>query len=371
VNDVNETQHGYLLLADISGYTSYVASTELTHSQDILSELLELIIERFKPLLTIAKIEGDAIFAYAPETKIARGEAILELIESTYIAFRSRREAAHRRTTCTCNACRNIPNLDLKFITHHGDYFVQDIAGIKELFGSDVNIIHRLLKNHVNESTGWRAYALFTEHVLRHLDVKPEGLFECTESYEHLGEVRTLSMDLHTRYKEIMDARRVLITREEAYSVLEYDYNAPPGVVWEWFNDPHKRGQWMTSEIVPILRPRGRSGVGGRNHCVHGKNQIIVEDVLDMRPYDYFTVSHAPIGLPMSILLTFHFAQPVPDNTHLLLTFKAEIPYAPEWFKKSFCRFILKTQVLPLWKLESINELLASTVVETHTGAAR
>ncbi len=37
---VNDTQHGYLLLADISGYTSYVATTELTHSQEILTELL-------------------------------------------------------------------------------------------------------------------------------------------------------------------------------------------------------------------------------------------------------------------------------------------------------------------------------------------
>jgi hypothetical protein len=29
---VNETQHGYLLLADISGYTSFVAATELEHA---------------------------------------------------------------------------------------------------------------------------------------------------------------------------------------------------------------------------------------------------------------------------------------------------------------------------------------------------
>src|SRR5262245_41359822 len=61
---VNETQHGHLLLADISGYTSYVASTELRHSQEILSELLECIVERLKPLMTISQIEGDAIFAY-------------------------------------------------------------------------------------------------------------------------------------------------------------------------------------------------------------------------------------------------------------------------------------------------------------------
>ena len=56
---MNETQHGHLLLADISGYTSYAASTELTHSQEILTELLETIIEKFKPLMTFSKPESD------------------------------------------------------------------------------------------------------------------------------------------------------------------------------------------------------------------------------------------------------------------------------------------------------------------------
>jgi hypothetical protein len=32
-----ETQHGYLVLADISGYTSYLAGVELTHARDINS----------------------------------------------------------------------------------------------------------------------------------------------------------------------------------------------------------------------------------------------------------------------------------------------------------------------------------------------
>jgi hypothetical protein len=358
---MDETQHGHLLLADISGYTSYVASTELTHSQEILTELLECIIQCFKPLMTISKIEGDAIFAHAPEAKIPRGEAILELIESTYVAFRARREAAHRRTTCTCNACRNISNLDLKFIAHHGDYFVQSIAGTKELVGSDVNLIHRLLKNHVSESTGWRAYALLTEQSLQHLTAQPEGLFECVERYEHLGEVRALSMDLHARYQEIMATRHVIITAEEAHYVFESDYHASPSIVWEWFNDPHKRGRWMTSEIVPVLRVGGRSGAAGaRNHCVHGNNQVIVEDVLDMRPYDYFTVSHTPQGLPTSLHMTFRF-QPILENqTHFTLTFQAHIPHMPEWVKKQFCLFILRTQIFKFWKLESINELLAN-----------
>jgi hypothetical protein len=32
----NETQHGYLVLADISGYTTYLAGVELTHAREMI-----------------------------------------------------------------------------------------------------------------------------------------------------------------------------------------------------------------------------------------------------------------------------------------------------------------------------------------------
>jgi len=35
------TQHGYLILAEISGYTAYLAGVELDHAHDILTDLLE------------------------------------------------------------------------------------------------------------------------------------------------------------------------------------------------------------------------------------------------------------------------------------------------------------------------------------------
>ena len=352
------TQHGYLVLADISGYTSFVAGTELEHAQEILSELLELIVHRFRTLLTISKLEGDAVFAYTPESKVPRGETLLELIESTYVAFRDRRDAAHRRTTCECNACRAIPTLDLKFLTHHGDYFIQDVAGARELVGSDVNLIHRLLKNHVAEATGWRAYALFTEAGLAHMGVRPEGLYEQPEAYEHLGQVKTHSLNLHGRYVEIVEARRVFLAPEEAHAIIQLDFAASPSVMWEWFNDPRKRGQWMHSEIVSVSRVGGRSGPGARNHCVHGKNEVVVEDVLDMRPFDYFTVAHTPRGTPATLLMTYHFTPAPEGGTHLQITFRGQVKSMPDFVGRWVCKYALEVNVKRLWAFDQIDPLI-------------
>src|SRR5262247_292762 len=214
------TQHGYLVIADISGYTSFVAKTELEHSHEILADLLELLVGKFQPLMTISKLEGDAVFAYAPEGVFSRGETLVEFIESTYVAFRDKQVSMKRATTCTCNACRNIPTLDLKFFAHHGDYIVEQVANIRELVGSDVNLIHRLSKNHVSESTGWRAYMMLTENCLEHLQLSLDNTHVQMEEYEHLGEVKTYNLDLHPRYKEITDDRRIIIDEKDADAVF-------------------------------------------------------------------------------------------------------------------------------------------------------
>src|SRR5574342_173681 len=178
-------QHGFLVIADISGYTSFVAKTELEHSHEILSELLELMVERFQPLMTISKLEGDAVFAFATDGVFARGATLIDFIEAMYVAFRDKQLSMKRATTCTCNACRNIPTLDLKFFIHCGDYIRQKVMNIRELVGSDVNLIHRLTKNHVSEATGWRAYAMFTRQCLERMQLNLEDIHEQTESYEH------------------------------------------------------------------------------------------------------------------------------------------------------------------------------------------
>jgi hypothetical protein len=285
-----KTQHGYLVLADISGYTSFLAGTELEHAHEILTALLETIVGKFKTLLTISKLEGDAVFAFVAESDLTRGETLLEMIESTYIAFRDYADAAYRRTTCPCKACRAIPNLDLKFLTHHGDYIIQNIAGIRELVGSDVNLIHRLLKNHVVENTGWKAYALFTETSLEHLQMTPAGLHKQVESYEHLGDVAVNCMDLHQRYKDIKEAQQIIVHPGDADITFTHDFPAPPPVIWDWLNAPEKRPLWGGFDEFQVVRgPGGRTGPGTLNHCIHNAKVLNSEKIVDWRPFDYMT----------------------------------------------------------------------------------
>jgi len=337
-------QHGYLLIADISGYTSFVAGTELDHSYEILADLLGVVCEKIESILIFHKLEGDAVFAYVPESKITRGETLLELMESTYVAFRDKQTSMKRATTCTCNACRHIPSLDLKFIAHHGDYMIQEVRNIREMVGSDVNLIHRLLKNHVSESTGWRAYMMFTERCLEHLKLGFENAHVQMEGYEHLGEVKTYNIDLHRRYQEITEDRRITIDEKDADVIFRVDFSTPPPVTWEWIQDPFKRNLWTGGHVQWSIgdRPRGRAGKGASNHCAHGKS-VSTEVTVDWRPFEYSTVDSFENG-KKTFSETFRF-EPLPNGgTRVHDVMQVHMPL-PRFIRRTLARIMLVYQM--------------------------
>ena len=197
------TQTGYLVLADISGYTSFVAKTEIEHAEKAISILLETIIERMDDKLTIVKLEGDAVFSYTADDQMPDCNAMLELLDDTYRIFRDSARDLHAQATCPCRACKAIPPLDLKFFVHHGEYIIQQVAGIKDLLGSDVTLVHRLAKNRVTESTGWNGYVLFTGKCLESMQADKKPFVQQAETYEHLGDVETYVMNMRVRYDKI------------------------------------------------------------------------------------------------------------------------------------------------------------------------
>ena len=336
------SSQGYLLISDITGYTSYVAKTELEHSQEILSELLELLVRTMTPITTLSKLEGDAVFAYAPAIQVNRGELILEMIEACYFAFRNRVASIDRGTTCQCNACRAIPDLDLKFLIHYGEYMIQSISGISELIGSDVNLVHRLAKNNLKEETGWTAYAMFTEKCLQQMGIPNDGLHALIESYDHLGEVTTFSLNLRDRYKEMVENRDAYLSEEEADASLDFEMDIPVPVAWEYMTNVQKRSlasegaTWST-----FARISGRTGVGTTNHCAHGKGEISVETILDWRPFNYFTTdSQTKIEKKsMMDMINMHEFKSLDDGKRTLLTYRVKF-HKPNFLLKLMFPFM-------------------------------
>jgi hypothetical protein len=183
-----ETKHGFLVLADISGFTAFVTGTELEHGPPIIAALLEEVIRRISPPLEIRAVEGDAVFALGPHGNVLPPARLLEVLRDGFSGFREKQRELEADDSCSCNACRAIGRLRLKAIGHYGAFLDHTVGGRTQSAGPDVILAHRLLKNGLARSGD---YALLTRRALDYMDVDPArlSLQPHTERYEHFGDV--------------------------------------------------------------------------------------------------------------------------------------------------------------------------------------
>ena len=134
-------QEGALVLADISGYSRFVAQTEVDHSWSILHELLDTMVRSLAGRMDVSQVEGDAILFISG---LSTAE-VIKALEETFVAFHRRLRDMEAVTTCPCNACANIGLLKLKFVVHHGTFSRQRLGNVEQLHGTDVIAAHRLL----------------------------------------------------------------------------------------------------------------------------------------------------------------------------------------------------------------------------------
>lgn len=309
----SRTTDGYLLIADLCGYTAFLTGNELEHAQGIIRDLTKAILARLAPPFELVKLEGDAVFCHAPARRFDDGEHVLEAIEACYVEFRDFLDDMARSTTCTCTACGSMQTLDLKFVAHYGRYLVDDMAGVRDLAGRDVILVHRLLKNDVSPATGLRAYAFITDACRERL---PAGLklADHSESYESLGEVRGGVHDLAAVLQARREARRVFVEKSEADFEFLFDLPVPPAVAWQYWMDPAKRLLYEGSLESADCRPNeeGRTGVGAETHCCHGSWESMTR-ILDWRPYRYFTQRMQPVKAalmaPPQMVITSEFEE--------------------------------------------------------------
>jgi len=201
----------YLLLADISGYTSFLNGVEEAHGVDfssglpagyeVLASLLDSVVDGLRPAFEIAKLEGDAVFAVALAGSLdGQGDAVLDRLRAVYRAFSVVR--ADRQKSASdhiCTGCPVVGTLDLKMVLHRGQTVRQMVGSNPELLGPAVNVAHRLLKNSIQSQLGYGAYLFVTDAAAASLGLTADGV-EHVEDYPDVGRVMG-------RVIEISDAR--------------------------------------------------------------------------------------------------------------------------------------------------------------------
>lgn len=291
------TREGPLVIADISGYTSFIAATELDHSREILTELLETVIGAFDKRLSVAQLEGDAV-CFVGE----RADAdLVDWIEDAFVRFHRRLRDIETVSTCPCRACTSAGGLTLKFAAHRGPYSWHRVGKVEQLVGTPVNLVHRLLKNHVPS----HEYLLATDAILERWPETLRAQFaRHSEDYDHLGRIDGGYHDLGPLRERARMAERTTVGREESRLTLESTIGLPIASVWHALTDPDLRRQWMNVRNVE-LKPGVRGTLlGGEYHCHHGKGAQSIFRVVGAEE-------------PREMTLEFFFLAPVFHTTLL------------------------------------------------------
>jgi Protein of unknown function (DUF2652)/Polyketide cyclase / dehydrase and lipid transport len=336
-------QKGFLLIADITGYTMFLTSSELEHAQGVLDALFKSIFAEIRAPITLSNLQGDAALAYFPDAQVPQRQFPLDAIERIYCSFANTLAAMRLNTTCSCNACRNMGSLDLKFFLHHGEYAVQTLAGRSELQGPEVIRLHRLMKNTVTKTTGLKAYALVTQQAADAIGL-PEffsGAMRHVEHMDEFGETVCYVYDLAPVFAKWRASRRIFVERGEplAFESMEIDLPVLPASAWAYVTDVDKKIRWQQGldGMAMTGLVGGRVVPGSVQHCAHGKGST-VHEIVDWRPFDYVTWH---IGTPFGTVArqTAEFTPLQDGGTHLSLrTAKVE---SANPVAQAFVRFMM------------------------------
>ena len=207
-----EIKNVSMVILDISGYTKFLKmhTMSLLHAEQIVTELLETIIDTTEDVLTLNKLEGDAVFLYE-ETEIddtIKAQAIARKVSASFQSFNIKQQTLITSGDggCPCIACCTIDQLKLKAILHHGEVAVKQIRQFVELAGENVIIAHRLLKNTIKD----KEYILMTEKYYKLsggvLGSSPEAR---TEECEGIGKVKVMAYYPQTAAIEKPGSRRL------------------------------------------------------------------------------------------------------------------------------------------------------------------
>ncbi len=190
---LKSTEDGPALICipDITGFTRFMAENDIEFSRKIIPALLRNIVDSNKLKLTVGEIEGDAVVFYRFGT-LPSLKDLVDQCKFFYLNFNKELKLLMDNFADDFHKNTSSDRLSLKVIVHAAEMTSTIIGGIPKLIGRDVVIVHKLLKNSINESE----YILLTEKLLAHYPDKDitesfdwESLNQGQDTYDYIGSI--------------------------------------------------------------------------------------------------------------------------------------------------------------------------------------
>ncbi len=307
-----------LFIPDISGFTEFVQRTEVAHSQHVIAELLEILIDATAQEFQLAEIEGDALFFYK-EGEILSLEKLLSKVETVFTAFYSHLKLLETNRICPCNACASAPNLDLKIIVHSAELQFMTVQDKRKPFGSKVIEVHRLMKNSIDSEN----YLLLSKeladdiHLPEHYNSSLFDFKAGSDKYDgkELRYLFSIIDQKELKLKPLEQAKKIQFDAPASlFSEKEFPISASH--LLEYITNFTYRHHWVQGSVKYVYNENEVTKIGTEHLCViKGKNLNLITVIKDGQPgqliYGEMT-TNSPI---VDELYRFFIVTPLTNNS--------------------------------------------------------
>jgi hypothetical protein len=198
----------------------------------------------------------------------------------------------------------------------------QQLGTFTELVGNDVNLVHRLAKNHIKEKTGFKAYAAFTQSVMDALGLAEfqNSLTPHRETFADVGEVQMYVLDMHTVWELLKDRVRIEVRPEEALIVIKKEFPFPPSILWDYLTRPDLRTIVLGASKVEMRNQKqGQTTIDSAYYCYHGNMQS-QQLILDWSPFEQFSTDDSNASFGVTTRITYKL-EPIQNGTRAICLF--------------------------------------------------
>lgn len=311
-------ERSFLFLPDISGFTQFVQTTEVEHSQHVIAELLEVLIDANTQELKLAEVEGDALFFYK-EGEIPSQEKLLAQIETMFTAFYSHLKLLETNRICPCNACASAPKLQLKVVAHSGDLQFIEVKGNRKPFGQQVIEAHRLLKNSIDSDN----YALISKELAKDIELpvyyysKIYRFKEGTDDYDgkELPYIYSLIDSEKLSLNPFSKGSKVVFDRPPDMA-FEKDFKISANSLMEYITNYNYRHLWVDGVDKFEYNENEVTRLGSEHVCIiNGKHLDFVAVTKEVKTGQlvYGEMTESP--LPVDAAYQFYIITPTTEST--------------------------------------------------------